>query len=104
MGDAQDIAIRVDRWLPAAEQAELQIAKRERQKCGWLGLVFGSFADTDLARIHHEQDLENMSEACQILLRHWASLAVMLCDVLVAGGHEPAPKLRLAEAYRPLAC
>merc|ERR1712190_215797 len=32
--DAKDFAIRVDRWLTAVDQPELQMAKRARQKCG----------------------------------------------------------------------
>jgi len=80
---ARDMAVRVDAWHSLEDQPHLQATKQARQRCTWLGLVFGSVAVKRQQSTHHAQDEKVQSAACQALLRHWASLARCVCDVVV---------------------
>lgn len=107
----QHLAVRLERWLPDSQPA-LKGVKRERMLVrSWSGMVFGSVAGEKQEQVHHQQDSKEQGEACQVLLRHWASLASSLCDVVVAsapgggasGAPSPMAKLRAMCGVAPLA-
>jgi len=102
-------AVRLQKWLDLDDILQLQAVHNARRRCCWLGLVFGTVASRGQERCHHEQDAQNMSDACTSLLGHWAYLAGRVCDVIVTTGPEdggacPASKLQALAVARPLAC
>merc|ERR1712137_1261273 len=81
--DERHVAVRLERWVPFEEQKGLMEIKAQRQKCSWLGLVFGGVAMPNQDKVHHNQDEQGMSEECKTLLGYWASLVARVCDVVV---------------------
>lgn len=106
---ALQFAVGLRKWFSLEEQTHLQAVKDARRRCSWLGLVVGSIASCGQERLHHDQDSESMGEASQIILRHWASLAGSVCDVIATtgprdGGPCAAAKLKALAITGPVAC
>jgi len=108
---AQQIAVRLEQWFDLEDLPNLDVVRRAKSSCGWLGLVLGTVAGPGQEEVHHHQSLksnEDMSKACKSLLCHWAALASSVCDVVIATPTESARgdgctgKLDAMAAAKPL--
>jgi len=100
---AKRLAVRVKKWHALEDCPALEATLRNKQRCGWLGLVCGSIAVNGKECMHHQADDDSMSEVCEALLLHWADLALAVCDVVVTHSASSSAAMAALGKTRPTA-